>query len=502
MNFNLNNHRFKNGYITIEYNSLVGLMNKLEQIIIDTRYERVTLMDNGCVIVKLNGKYGLLNTLTEEVVPPKYDELHFMSDYFSFRINGKWGCLNEVGKETISALYDCLICFEDELATVSIENKYGVIDKNNKVVIPIDYDWMDQHSINKHFLFERNGKYGILNQQGQMVLQPMYDWIESINCPDDYMIVEKNDKYGVLEFRNNNIHEFIPCIYESWCFFDEKNRFHIGGSSEVMAQSLTLYKNGFRIIDDEITGKFCVTNKEEVIIPPLIYDDFDILVPYKSPIKHLRVKSNSQYALFSIKGDPLTDFVYDEIEYSKPEDLLIVRQGVLHGLLGSDGNVVIPVAYTTLFPIQNIDIVFFRQDSTWGFLKLNGDIINVYSYSKVEDNTLSIKDRCLVLNMNNSWNIYNFDQHKLIETANDHIDEFNNGLAIFRQFEKYGFIDTLGNIVVEAIYDKIFSYSDDLACVMIDDKCGFINRKGDVQIPIIYNNLSINSDCNINDLPF
>ena len=56
------------------------------------------------------------------------------------------------------------------------------------------------------------------------------------------------------------------------------------------------------------------------------------------------------------------------------------------------------------------------------------------------------------------------------------------GLAEFEENDKYGFIDTKGNIMIDCIYDKVRRFSDGFALVKKDGKYGFIDTKGNLAI--------------------
>ena len=56
--------------------------------------------------------------------------------------------------------------------------------------------------------------------------------------------------------------------------------------------------------------------------------------------------------------------------------------------------------------------------------------------------------------------------------------DFSEGLAGFKAGDKYGYINTKGELVIDAIYDKVTPFSDGLALVAIDDSIFFIDREG------------------------
>ena len=63
---------------------------------------------------------------------------------------------------------------------------------------------------------------------------------------------------------------------------------------------------------------------------------------------------------------------------------------------------------------------------------------------------------------------------------------FSEGLAPIRQNDKWGFINTQGEVVIPCIYDDTRWFSEGLARVEQNDKWGYINTKGWVVVPCIY----------------
>lgn len=63
---------------------------------------------------------------------------------------------------------------------------------------------------------------------------------------------------------------------------------------------------------------------------------------------------------------------------------------------------------------------------------------------------------------------------------------FSDGLACVKLNNKYGFINTTGDLVIPYNYDKAYSFADGMAAVSVNGKWGFINRSGSMTIPYRY----------------
>jgi hypothetical protein len=52
-------------------------------------------------------------------------------------------------------------------------------------------------------------------------------------------------------------------------------------------------------------------------------------------------------------------------------------------------------------------------------------------------------------------------------------------LAVVQIGEKYGYINTSGNILINPLFDYVGSFHNGLAQVRLDDKMAYINKKGE-----------------------
>lgn len=122
----------------------------------------------------------------------------------------------------------------------------------------------------------------------------------------------------------------------------------------------------------------------------------------------------------------------------------------------------------------------------YGLIDIHENVIISFEY-----NALRIADpkKKIFFGRKGSKNILlNLSENRNIELKYDiFTSDFREGLALFSQNGKYGFIDQEGNIVIDAKYENKFSFfSEGLASVSQNGKSGYIDRTGKVIIPFIY----------------
>lgn len=59
------------------------------------------------------------------------------------------------------------------------DHKYGIIDKNNKVVVEFLYDYLGKFT-DKYYIYEVNNKYGIMNKDYKIIVNAKYDQIQHL----------------------------------------------------------------------------------------------------------------------------------------------------------------------------------------------------------------------------------------------------------------------------------------------------------------------------------
>ena len=153
-------------------------------------------------------------------------------DYYAIKLkNGhyKYGVKDSIGKKLTPAIYDESITFKDGIAQVTLNNKWGIINKNGKILIPIKYAY-----INDHFAYglfpattstnDKIPSHGVSDSLDRIVVPFKYDHCEIL--AKNIIKVELKGKYGVYNsgpaFHGYNIQTktselsglIIPIIYK------------------------------------------------------------------------------------------------------------------------------------------------------------------------------------------------------------------------------------------------------------------------------------------------
>ena len=167
--------------------------------LLDLKGNRLTNMDydfiskfyQGFACFEREKKRGILSFSGEEVITTDYGMDDFVSfkplqEYFDYSIvrvyhKGKWGLLNKNGELIVPFIYDNMGDFNDGLSVVELDNKYGAIDTNGKIVVPVEFyvqDFLPEFNCGRLGIRKWTNseiKAGYIDKEGNEVIPCVYD---------------------------------------------------------------------------------------------------------------------------------------------------------------------------------------------------------------------------------------------------------------------------------------------------------------------------------------
>ncbi|MGV0923999.1 WG repeat-containing protein [Empedobacter tilapiae] len=233
-----------------------------------------------------------------------------------------------VHKETTT--FEELTIFDrNSLAPISIDNKFGLIDKEGNIVIPFEYQKLVLTTVNAYSA-QKNDKWGFVTKTNQILIPFEYeltsDYIENI-CA-----VKKNEKWGFIDLLNQTI---IPFEYDG----------------------CTDFKAGFAGV--EINGKWGMINKSNQLIIDYQYE-------YLTPVDQNFATYGEATSLKINRPDILAYF-----PYFLSKDNFLMNFGLIST---TNKRVLEPVSELPILEsFDNQPVV--RQNYQLGYLKDNKDFV-------------------------------------------------------------------------------------------------------------------------------
>ncbi len=235
---------------------------------------------------KETGKVGYKNSKKEIIVPPIYNSASYFEGH------------------------DYYIVTLGERNTA--EEKYACIDKTGKTIIDFKegYNFIGFNHIKQGFLLViKNDKQGLINLKNEIVLPIEYDYIGFYN--NGFIILGKNNKDCVI---NDSLKMVIDFKYNS-----------IGDFS-------TIQKNGKQIASATLNGKTgCIDTKGNVVIPFL----YQAIQPFEEGIA--QVYNKNKYGYIDLTGKVIVQIIYKDVSYNADTKSIVANDGKYEYIFNTKG---------------------------------------------------------------------------------------------------------------------------------------------------------------------
>ena len=287
---------------------------------------------------------------------------------------GKYGCVNSQGKVIIPFEYDYInnVSRDYEVLIVKKNGKYGVLNWDGKILLPLKYDSIIYEGI---LIVEKNEKFAVMNLDGEILLpfkyNRLYLYFEKYGEEyREFLMAEKNEKFGVIDLDGKTI---LPFEYDYMTVFYRNFK-------EEKAFLIVRKNNRYGIID--LDGK---------TIFPFEYSEIKICrESYSTNIAFLTVRKDSRYGIMDLNGKTILPFEYDYIDSERVNKFLIVRNNDKYGLINLDGEIILPLKYDDM-TVHRDDLIV-KQDEKYGIIDLDGKTILPFEYNNINDVYSVIED--------------------------------------------------------------------------------------------------------------
>lgn len=442
-----------------------GIKESLKQ-----KYTYVSGLENGLAIVRdAKNKTGIVDSLGNELVPPIYNYINInrrdsLRIEAGYTIKGimKRGFINRNGKVIIPIQYDDVSSFNNGYSVVGLGNKYGVIDSLNTLVIPIKYSHITGANENR-FIVTQNNLEAIFDARGQKITEFSYANIERFY-----------NGYAMVELPNKSTSIMNP---------DGKLAF-----PPITNHTITSYKNGYSTIRNRKTNKIGLVNNKGQFTIPCTYDELELAN------EKVIGKQKNKYGVLSYNNAIVTPFDYD-LFVAYPNNRFLVATKQQYGLLDNNNKTILPVQYKnvqsdltyTYFYVTNANDLdgIYDYDAqpvvpeAYRFYTIDGTVIfctkegkaQLLHYTDLSKNiylpdNITFKKQELGYGMRPSknqifsdgtqWGVLNSNNEVLIQPAYDDLQPLYNATTfIAKSNGKYGIISQHNKVLRELKYDQV-----------------------------------------------
>jgi hypothetical protein len=320
--------------------------------------------------------------------------------------------------------------------------------------------FQDKHPKEKENLFNvfhnESYKYGIADKNGNIIISA------------DYYGLSKRGNYYYLQQKKGTDTTIL-----NW--LDVKNKKLV---------PLPDFLNFDFSINDEIDVFYNKENKlgayknRKNMILPFDYWSFDKFGTYI-------IAHNKRHGGVDIFDSSLNKVSNKGIEgYSIPSEsdkLLVVEKNHKYGLINDKLEFIVPFKYDYViqqFPNnENLFIVALQSDNDilYGLINDKGKIVQPITFSVISDLE---SEGFIKFSKNERWGFMNTRGEIIINAKYDYVDFFTRGYAIVELNGKKGYINTKGDLIIQPQFTDCKDFNNGYAFVFTEKSYGIINNKG------------------------
>jgi hypothetical protein len=460
------------------------------------------------VLVKDQRLLGLMDDCGDWILSPIYNEIqHYGLHYFRVNFKGKWGIVDEGDRQIIPFDFDYVAPLKGNFCMVKKGDNYGLCNRNGELVVPTNYEKIQlENRQAKAFLADSLSIYDF-DPEGNLIAEGNFGEHFTITIgkkrkkPAPVSVLEsafvlenfewfyspETDKWGLRKLEDGTVQ--MDPIFDFVKVVKDLNFTMVGinkSSKFVFDRTSYRFDMSFGLVDNKTGGLI-----SDIQFWDIRFDDFRKGYPVARCIF-----DNGRHGLVLKTGTVLLkDFIY--IGNFSEGLARVSMKGKLSGNLTAGkeslgnlndflSNLTVPNRMTDF---TAHDLEFNREadltcvDCTWGFLDTLGRMIIQPQYGYVMDCLSEV----IICKNNDKWGAVNFEGKQLIPFEFDDIHFLeqtgNRIIRVYKKEEKYGLIDTSGQIKIGAVFDDIGSFSEGKLAVKRNNLWGFVNRLGQEIVP-------------------
>ena len=383
-------------------------------------------------------EYYYLNKLNSTILIGWYDpEKPKQQDYL---VPTKAVLLDIDGNQICDEEFESLEKIDEHYLKAYRNGKMYFINERGRNIIDEKIDGAGKF-YDKVYFYTVNGKYRLFDPQIPYRKTEEYDQIT--NKAEGMLGVKKGEKYGYLDSNMNVAIEFN---------FDQIQAFHFG-------VALVKVKDNWFLIDK---------------LGNILSDDYKMTQDLGGGFT--MIKKNDKFGVINNKGKVVVEPEYEKcVTITKKKDSIygfILRKDKKDGMIGTDGKIIHPFIYETLYEItgNNSSYEFMREGYYAGGWKHNRTTRDFYHFNydstktKVEIKTNPNMGFEIVFN--GKRGVRNWEKKMVIPQKYDNIEEMKfNTFKVCQNERGCGLMDTNGKVIIPIEYEHLRDHYDDYIMV-------------------------------------
>ncbi len=422
----------------------------------DFSIDSISSFHKGNAIIYQNFQQGLIDREGTIVVAPTWRELRTSESLIEGRSPDTWKIVDTSNKEIKSIEADDLIIDEDRYL-ITRAGKYGAVDENLDIRIPVSYDHMNRFSNNLSVARKEN-KYGLISTSHRQVFPFEFD---SLVMENNFVRAMKRSQ-GQPQWM---VYDTFNVI-KSQRYYDLMHAFN-GQFFPVMNRG---YWGAVDRYGKEILG--CV---------------YDSIISFKYDAIHVKFKG-----LYGIIG---TDERWKLLPQSNritlvDSELYLEQQDTIHFLKNIHGEVI----YFTSNPVKIMNgyLEEVSKDGSVRNVSLSGISSTVVAPPRIDQTEEVYEESEGYRGIRRNGQYGFIDSRGRLRIANRYegIGKFREGLAPVMILGKWGYVNTEDRVAINPNFEVAGDFRNGLAIVRRNGRTGAISREGQYIIPLRYDSIA------------
>ncbi|MFN8394265.1 MAG: WG repeat-containing protein [Bacteroidia bacterium] len=415
------------------------------------------------------------DTITSDATKDKYSNEIKMN--YQYCRGGKWGYIDAEGKWLKPAEYQGALDFQDGLARVKVDGKWGAVDKRFNMVIKPEFDFIERMKVGSGKVLFAIGRdrtaYGFMDGKGEIRIEPQFQEVGRYR--EGLVKFKEAGKWGFANLAGEVV---IPAQYgmvgdfhdgrarvrnnRAWGFIDTL------GSAITPQKYLRAgdYHDGRAWVQTEKFFGFLDLEGNMAIAPEFsaVGDFSEGLAP---------AKRKGVYGLINLSGNWVVQPNYFRIG-SFRDSVAVVQEKGQYGLITPEGSLLVKPNYREIADFSE-GLVRFRRGMGYGFMDASGNVRVDDQYSNAKDFSCG---RAAIF-VQGKWGFIDSAGREIVPPKYSKVHSFKEGRAAVCMGNVWGFIDLSGNVVVPLSYSMVTDFQDARAAVFLTGKgWGFVNLGG------------------------
>lgn len=350
-------------------------------------------------------------------------------ELYPLQIGNQRGYVNKSGYVMIEPKFDHAYFFEESLARVTQEGKWGVIDKRGQYIIKPQYSGIGSFEDDGLAWIGANKKIGFVDKKAEIIIPIEWD-------------ASSGFKNGVAMFRKNN-----------QSFFIDRNLKEI--TEDQYCQKRECYHRVRSIRPFEENGKWGLTySKNEIILKPT----YDHIFEDRDKDGLFRVRLDKKYGFIDQKGNIVIYLQFEGASDFK-EGVASVQKNGKWGFIDKTGNFVIEPKFDAAGYFED-GLAPAGIAKKWGLIDKRGSFIIEPQFESTDvwkSKPLSYNSGVWNIQMNGKWGLMDSSGKILIspqfDSAVGHFGE--SDFAVVEKNYKNGVVNKNGKIIIQTLYTSV-----------------------------------------------